>query len=74
MLNAKTPQPTVEKTLLDFSEGRISRQRAMFLLDVDYSELRDLMAAHEIALPELSDTEAAAEGRKMNDFLSSRGV
>lgn len=74
MLNAKTPQPTVEKTLLDFSEGRISRQRAMFLLDVDYSELRDLMAAHEIALPELSDAEAAAEGRKMNDFLSSRGV
>ncbi|MGI2035257.1 hypothetical protein ACRQ1B_23005 [Rhizobium panacihumi] len=41
------------------------------MLDVDYSELRDMMAAHEIALPELSDAEAASEGRKMVAFLAT---
>lgn len=74
MLNAKSSQPTAEKTLLDFSRGRISRQRAMFVLDVDYSGLWDLMAAHDLPLPELSDTEAAVEGRRMTDFLVAKGI
>lgn len=74
MLNARPSQPTVEKTLLDFSEGRISRRRAMFVLDVDYSELWDLMAAHDLRLPELSDDEAAVEGRRMADFLAAKGI
>lgn len=73
MLNPRPSQPTIEKTLLDFSEGRISRQRAMFVLDVDYSELWDLMVAHDLSLPELSDLEAASEGHRMADFLAARG-
>ena len=74
MLNTKPSHPTAEKTLLDFSEGRISRQRAMVLLDVNYSQLWDLMALHGLSLPELTDAEAAAEGRKMADFLAARGI
>ncbi|MGF9566515.1 hypothetical protein [Neorhizobium sp. JUb45] len=74
MLNPRPSQPTIEKTLLDFSEGRISRQRAMFVLDVDYSELWDLMVAHDLWLPELSDLEAASEGHRMADFLAARGI
>lgn len=74
MLNTKPSHPIAEKTLLDFSEGRISRQRAMVLLNVDYSALLDLMAAHGLSQPELTDAEAAAEGRRMADFLTANGL
>ncbi|MCM2473167.1 hypothetical protein HGO38_06710 [Rhizobium sp. CG5] len=74
MLNPKEDGPTVEETLIDFSEGRISRQRAMQLLDVDYSDLWDLLAQRRLSIPEISDEEAEAAGRKMSDFLGAMGV
>ena len=52
----------------------MSRNGAMLALDVDYSELHDLMAVNGFSLPELSDADAASEGRKMADFLAARGV
>ena len=73
MLNPKVDGPTVKQTLIEFSKGRISRQRAMHLLDVDYSDLWDLLAAHHLPIPEISDEEAEAEGRKMSDFLGAMG-
>jgi hypothetical protein len=74
MLKAKAEDATIEKVLSAFSEGRISRQRALHLLDVDYSKLLDMMAEHALSIPELSDEEAAAEARKMASFLDAMGV
>jgi hypothetical protein len=63
-----------KQTLVDFSEGVITRQRAMYVLQVDYSELLDLMAAEKIRIPEVSDKEAELGGHEMNLFLQQMGV
>ncbi len=74
MLNVRSDASAAEHALLEFSIGQISRQRAMYLLGVDYSELLDLLAARGLSRPELTDEEAAVEGRKMVKFLDAMGV
>ena len=71
MLKVKADGTAIEKTLIEFSEGRITRQRAMYVLDVDYSGLSDLMFAHDLLLPELSDEEARVGGKQMAEFLDA---
>jgi predicted HTH domain antitoxin len=71
MLKIRIRDTALEKTLVDFAEGRISLQRAMYVLDVDYSDLWDMMAERDLPLPELSDEEARAEGKKIAEFLAA---
>jgi hypothetical protein len=62
--------PTDEARILsDFSRGRISRQKAMHGLDMDYSGLLDRLAEAKLPLPELSDDDARRRAEAMIAFL-----
>jgi hypothetical protein len=76
MLNDRIKAAVDEKkqALADFSAGKASRQRAMRVLDVDYSELLDLMAKNRLPIPELSDAQATDAGHEMNLFLQGMGI
>jgi hypothetical protein len=76
MLNDRIKAAVDEKkqVLSDFSSGQVSRQRAMRVLDVDYSDLLGLLAKDKLPLPELSDDQARADGHEMNLFLQRMGI
>ena len=76
MLNDRIKAAVDEKkqTLVDFSQGVITRQRAMHVLQADYSELLDLMAAERLRIPEVTDEEAELGGHEMNLFLQRMGA
>lgn len=73
MLKARTVLPDGEQAMVDFSEGRVSRHKAMRKLDVDYSELLDMLRQRNLPVPELSDDEAASGARKTVAFLNTIG-
>jgi hypothetical protein len=61
-----------EKVFSDFAEGRISRQKAMHKLDLQYGQLLDGLAERKLHIPRPGDAEIEKGAEDMLVFLGRR--
>jgi hypothetical protein len=63
-----------DKVFTDFAEGRISRQKAMYRLDIEYGQLLDGLAERKLHIPRPEEAEVEKGAIDMLVFLGRRSA